>query len=234
MAALCNGIGFSACGILKHGARAYVQLEHPANESANAANQAFKFRPGLLGGSSLDGSLKTIFKQTGTAVECDNTFAWALTDYRDTMVKVKHTKWSLNKLRDSGEAIAALHQLAESMGYVIEKASRTHVSESQFQEFLMKLVPTPPPNPDNSRGETMAANKRNTIDSLYHTDSRCAPWHGSVLGVMQAVNTYNQHESIIRNADHRAERFGTSLLNGKLEESDSYALATLNRVLVAA
>jgi phage/plasmid-like protein (TIGR03299 family) len=232
--ALCNGIGIASVGVLKHGARAYCQLEYPNNESANAANGAFKFRPGLLAGSSLDGSIKTIFKQTGTAVVCDNTFAWALGDFASTMVKIKHTKHSMAKFRDSGEAIKALHDLAEQIGYVIEKASRRVVTESQFQEFLLKLVPDPLPNPDNTRGQTMATNKRNTIDSLYHTDERAATWQGSVLGVMQAVNTYNQHESIIRNADHRAERFGNNLLTGKLEELDSIALATLNKVLVAA
>lgn len=234
LSSLCNGIGFSSAGILKHGARAWIQLEHPNNDSANAANQAFKFRPGLLAGSSLDGSIKTIFKQTGTAVVCDNTFAWALGDFASTMVKIKHTKHSMAKFRDSGEAIKALHDLAEQIGYVIEKASRRVVTESQFQEFLLKLVPDPEPNPDNTRGQTMATNKRNSIDSIYHSDERAAPWQGSVLGVMQAVNTYNQHESIIRNADHRAERFGNNLLTGKLEEQDAIALATLNKVLVAA
>jgi phage/plasmid-like protein (TIGR03299 family) len=229
--ALVNGVGFASAGLLKNGARAWVQLEKPSNDEA----AGIKYRAGLLAASSLDGSLATFFKPTGTFVVCDNTLAWAIGERVSDKVKVKHTRLSLATLQDSGQAIEALQRIAETMGYNIEAAARRVVTEAQFQAFLEKLVPMPAHGEVGTfRGITLAENKRADIANLYHNDERAAPWAGSALGVMQAVNTYNNHEATIRNAEHRAERVADNLVTGKIASLDSLAWETLNKVLVAA
>ncbi len=47
------------------------------------------------------------------------------------------------------------------------------------------------------RALTLADSKRQSLQHLYRTDPRVAPWAGTAHGVLQAVNTYHHHESLI-------------------------------------
>lgn len=221
-----GGAGIASMGLLDNGARAWVQIEAPDN--VNAAGM--KFRPGLLAGSSLDGSLATVFKRTLVAVVCDNTFAWALQGSGDK-VRVKHTRLSLDTLHNSGEAIEALHALATEAGYTITKAADKRVTDDQFRAFLAKLVPIADDATANMKGR--AESKKTEIAALYNTDPRCTPWHGTALGVMQAVNTWQNHDATVKGTS-RPERNLGNVISGKLDTIDSLAWETLNKVLVTA
>jgi hypothetical protein len=58
---------------------------------------------------------------------------------------------------------------------------------------------------------------------------RVSPWKGTAFGVVQMVNTYDQHLSIVRGAE-RAERNQLNFITGKVDTLDASVLTTLARV----
>jgi hypothetical protein len=76
----------------------------------------------------------------------------------------------------------------------------------------------------------MAAKKRSRLDSLYRNDDRVNPWSGTAQGVLQAVNTYENHLGAIRGIG-RAERNVQRTVNGDHESLDRMTWATLQEAL---
>lgn len=65
--------------------------------------------------------------------------------------------------------------------------------------------------------------------TLYRSDPRVAPWTGTAHGVLQAVNTLEHHEGVIRG--DRAERIGLKVVNGDFARRDRATWHTLRSVL---
>ena len=76
----------------------------------------------------------------------------------------------------------------------------------------------------------MGDRKRDGLNRLYHHDQRVAPWAGTAHGVIQAVNTYEHHEGIIRGAQ-RAQRNMLRTVTGDFGKLDRTTMRTLQRVL---
>jgi hypothetical protein len=68
------------------------------------------------------------------------------------------------------------------------------------------------------RALTMADRKRDTLQRLYRHDPRVCPWSGSAHGVIQAVNTYEHHEAIVRGTK-RPERNMLRTITGDFANS---------------
>ena len=68
------------------------------------------------------------------------------------------------------------------------------------------------------------------LEQLWSSDPRVSPWTGTAHGVLQAVNTYDHHEGVVRGAD-RAERNNLKTLTDGYRDLDRTTLQTLNRVL---
>ena len=68
------------------------------------------------------------------------------------------------------------------------------------------------------------------LEQLWSSDPRVSPWTGTAHGVLQAVNTYDHHEGVVRGAD-RAERNNLKTLTDGYRDLDRTTLQTLTRVL---
>ena len=84
--------------------------------------------------------------------------------------------------------------------------------------------------PLTGRSLTLAENKRATLERLYAHDDRVAPGTGTAHGVLQAVNTYEHHESTVRGA-RRAERNMLRTITGDFGTLDRATVGTLDTVL---
>ena len=73
---------------------------------------------------------------------------------------------------------------------------------------------------------------REALTSQYRHDNRVAPWAGTAFGVVQAVNTYEQHVKNVKGAD-RAERNMDKMVRGEFDKLDTTTLDQLNLVLAA-
>ncbi len=230
-----SGLVVGSAGLLKDGAQAWVQVELP--DTVNTP-EGVAFSPYLTAATSLDGSLATTYKRGNNVVVCDNTLHAALKS--DTMrIRVKHTKYSntTSKIADVRAALNIIHAEAEDFAKEIAELCATEVTDRQWRSFLDEYEPLPEVKPTKGGGPgagyTRTENRRDKLTNMYLTDYRVADWSGTAWGVLQAVNTYQNHESTVRGEVHRVERNMIRDIRDETSKEDIKVLDTLKRVLVA-
>jgi phage/plasmid-like protein (TIGR03299 family) len=174
------------------------------------------FRPNLLATTSFDGSISTTYKRTVTDTVCDNTRELALSETGQEF-KVKHSRYSRAQLAPARQALQMVHSLGDEFAAEVAQLCAIDVSTRQWERFLDAQVP----RFDNrtglaltGRALTMAEHKREVLQGMYRTDPRVAPWAGTAHGVLQAVNTYESHEGVVRGGS-RAERNSLKTITGE-------------------
>lgn len=232
---LHDGLVVGSAGLLKSGAQAWVQVELPDTVKTP---EGVEFSPYLTAATSLDGSLATTYKRGNNVVVCDNTLHAALKS--DTMrIRVKHTKNSATQTRIQGvrDALNIVHTEAEDFAREIRELCATEVSNRQWRAFLDAYTPLPEQKLTKGGGPgsgyTRTENKRDKLTAMYLQDYRVTDWTGTAFGVLQAVNTYNMHETSVRGDLHRVERNMINDIKDKIRDEDVRVLDTLNRVLVS-
>ena len=225
---LDDDLAISSAGLLKQGAIAWVEVSVP--ESITTP-EGVEFRPNLLATTSFDGSIATTFKRTVTDVVCDNTREAALSEDGQTF-KVRHSRYSAAKLLPAREALALVHTVADEFAAEVARLCATPVTDRQWERFLDLLVPPCQPNgaPLSVRSATMVGKKRDALQRLYRHDQRVAPWAGTAHGVLQAVNTYEHHETTVRGSS-RSERNMLRAVTGDFSKTDHQTMRVLERVL---
>jgi phage/plasmid-like protein (TIGR03299 family) len=220
---LDDELSIGSAGILKGGAVAWVSVEVPENITTP---EGVVFRPNLLATTSFDGSVATTYKPIVTNVVCDNTMTMALSEAGPTF-KVKHSRNSLLKLNDAREALGIVHTINDEFAREVAMLCDQVVTDTEFERFVDMYTPMPETKEGAStRGATMAENKREALWNLWNHDDRVKPWNGSAFGIWQAVNTYNHHVAIVRNAE-RAERNMLNAVEGKTETMDREVVAKI-------
>lgn len=227
---LGEGLGIASAGLLKNRAQAWVQVEAPENVQTK---EGVIFRPFVLATTSFDGSLATTYKNGVTLTVCDNTLRASLSE-EGSVYKVKHSKYGTFSLHDASQALGLIEQSADAFSAQVTDLCDWTVTDAQFDEFMSKLVPIPEAKENvSTRGRTMAITKNDVMRDLYENDDRVAPWNGTAFGVLQAVNTYNQHEAAIRGDAGRAMRNMENVVSGKLGTADLDAITKLREVCYA-
>ena len=218
-------LNISSAGLLRGGARAWVELSLP--ETIHDEKSGVKFRPNLLAGTALDGSLATTYGRTITNTVCDNTMGIALAQMGAQRVKVKHSKYSNLKIGTAREALALVHETAEQFTEQVRALTEQAVTDKQWFSFLDEIAPLPE---EEGRGKTRISNKRDQLTHVYNHDNRCADWKGTAWGVVQTVNTFAHHFGEVRGGT-RAERNSERAMNGKAQEADAQTIAAIEKVL---
>jgi phage/plasmid-like protein (TIGR03299 family) len=235
---LNDELAISSAGLLKGGAVAWVEVSVP---DTIQTPEGFAFRPNLLAATSCDGSVATTYTRTVNATVCDNTLSANLVD-NSQKIRIKHSRYSKLKLGMAQEALAMIHTLAEDFAEQIGALAATEVTDKQWSTFLDahvlpyeagKQLTWADLKEKGGRSLTMATNKRDGLASMYRNDLRVAPWAGTALGVIQAVNTFVHHEGIVRGTS-RQERNMLSTVEGKFDTLDQDTFATLTKVLANA
>jgi phage/plasmid-like protein (TIGR03299 family) len=176
--------------------------------------------------------IATTFKRTVTDTVCDNTREMALSEKGQTY-KVKHSRHSHAQLAPAREALAMVHTVADDFTAEVAKLCAIEVSRGHWNQFLDRHVPRKDPKTGkqlDGRALTLADNKRAALNRLYDHDARVAPWAGTAHGVVQAVNTYEHHEAIVRGAS-RPERNMLRAVTGEFGRLDRSTFDTLSQVL---
>jgi len=228
---LDDELSISSAGLLRGGAIAWVEVSVPENVSTP---EGVEFRPNLLATTSFDGSIATTFKRTVTATVCDNTRELALGE-NGQVFKVKHTRSSRVQLAPAREALAMVHTLADDFAAEVAELCATTVTNVDWARFLDRHVPsikTETGQPLVGRSLTTASRKRCRLEELYRHDQRVAPWAGTAYGVLQAVNTYEHHDSLVRGAE-RSERNMLRAVTGQFGQLDRTSWQTLSSVIGA-
>lgn len=220
---LDDDLSIGSAGLLRSGAVAWVSVEVPENIRTP---EGVEFRPNLFGATSFDGSLATTFKRAVTNIVCDNTMAAGLAE-RGQQIKIKHSRHSKLRIGEARQALNIVYEVADAFTAQVKRLCETSVNPRQWTAFLDSYAPVPP---EMGRARTLAEAKRESLLKLWRYDNRVAPWAGTGWGVLQAVNTYVQHEQAVRGAG-RVERNYLRAVTGGVDELDRETLQTLEKVL---
>lgn len=180
----------SSAGLLRNRAQAWIQIERP--QSAYGPG-GVEFSPSITASTSLDGSAASMLNQNWTHTICDNTMRVT----RGEGVSFRHTSGSLSKLGTFRGVMNAILKGETDFKAVLERLLADEVSERRFSKFLESFVPID--DDDKPVKRSRSERKRQEITQLYRNDPRVAAWRGTAFGVVQAVNTWNEHLSQLCN-----------------------------------
>lgn len=219
-----------SAGLLAGGAEAWLSI---STTGLLTTPQGVQYFPHIIASTSHNGTLATTYKAVNTMVVCDNTRAQALTEKTPGM-KIKHTKYSANKLTEVANALGLLHAASDNFAAEVELLCAQPVTDAQWHEFVKVVAPI---SEDTKKaGVTRAETMREELTSLYVGDPRCEPWHGTAFGALQAVNVYDLWMRGTRGAAEgldkfvKADRVRREAITGKLdtrEQERANALALI-------
>ena len=228
-----DGVELQTVGRLRDGAVAFVTVGVPETFKTR---EGVEFRPNLTAGSSFNGKIATQWGRHYGLTVCDNTMELNLSEAQKSgqLVKVKHTAHSVLRIANAREALGLIETGAETFAAEIAALCATPVSDREWNSILDELVPLPLGDDgkvnEKGRGFTMASSKRESLNGLLHSDDRVEQWSGTAFGVLQAFNTWNAHEQIVRGNVHRAERQYENKLTHKSADQDRETLAAIAKV----
>ena len=227
-AAITSGeLGIAKVTLLGGGKRAAVQYELDENVTTKDGVQ---LRPYLSAVTSLDGSTATSFFTGSTIIICDNSLQLAIKRAIKSglIYRRKHTRNSEVDVPAAREAIGLVFQTADAFTQEIDKLTAEYVSDQKWKDFLDALVPEPKADaPARTRGN--AERKRASLTRLWNSDPRVAPWKNSAYGAVAAVNTWANHEQVVKGTS-REVRNVANTIDGKFAALDQLALRTLAAV----
>jgi len=223
-------------GLFKNGAVAAVQIE--LAKTIVDAYTGVGFRPFLYASTALDGSMKPQMGTGHTRIVCENTFCMAKNEAKGSgaFYSVKQTKNRQVNWIEARAALDIVHADSDALMAEFKAMADTVVTDRQWFAFLDEFAPIPDRDPkikSGGRSYTMAVKRHETLSDLWNNDMRVAQWRNTKLGVSQAVTTYGQHMSIVRNVG-RTERNKLDMIGGRNNAEETAALATLDRILANA
>lgn len=222
-----NDLAIGGAGLLRNGAKAYVQVELPETIKTPSG---FDIRPHLLACTSHDGTLSSTFQLVSTVVVCDNTLAGALSE-KTAKHKVRHSKHSIGKLQSVRDALGIIHEYTDDLMIELERLSTQKVSDREFNAIIEHLVPLSTDMDIRPQVKARVENKQELLRHMYTNDPMVSPWKGTALGVLQMWNTYQHH---FAGADgSRVERNMLNGITGKTSDQDKFVLNAINNLVFA-
>lgn len=211
---LDDDLAIGSAGNLQGGAVSWVSVEMPQNI---VTPEGEEFRPNLFAVTSCNGSFATTYKRCFTRIVCDNTLDLAYGE-NGAHVKVRHSKYSGLKIASTREALDILYDSSDELTAMIADLSQVKVNSRKFTKFLDILTPVPEEDKASKRAVTVAENRRAILTDLWTSDPRVEPWKGTGYGLVQMVNTFDQHYTKVQGADDENAkafaRFERSILAG--------------------
>ena len=222
---LDDDLQIGSAGVLRGGRMAWVQVETPETVETP---EGVKFRPFILGRTSMDGSFATTFSKSITNTVCDNTMFITAGEHGGQKITFRATGSNEVKLGEAREALGIVYTAADDFAKQVAELTATHFPAHAFAQLLESEFPMPE-DPD-SRGGKVAAKRaterREYVHDLYRFDVRVAPWTGTAFGAWQAFNTFDQHERRIRGGN-RVERNQLRMLRGEQDRADAQILTKI-------
>jgi phage/plasmid-like protein (TIGR03299 family) len=217
--------------LLRNGAQACVQVALP--ETAHDDKTGMDFVPYVHAYTSLDGSLATTFAAQTLLIVCDNTMHAANRQAEGSgrQYRAKHTEASLSsdRIKEVREALSIIHQSRESSIEFFHSLAAIKVTNPKWVEVMDIILP-PAKEDATDRSKHILENKRELLNSTYHSDPMANTWKGTALGVVQAINTYATHYASVKGMS-RTQRNATKVVNGEFARIDAKSLEALASVL---
>lgn len=224
----------SLAALFDNGGKALLSFQTPDTVTNP---YGFDFSPNLVFMSSLDGTIASTHALMEYVHICQN-MAGSIR-HADKKDLRRHTKYSNTRERNMDETRAnlALDSYVAARQAEIKELAETPISDAALSKFLDLYIPIPA-DVTNKRGITVAENRRDALLTEYRTGTRSAQWTGTLLGLIQADNTYRQHDAVMRGGDRdatawRFEQTTLAAVTGRTVNNDRNVLALAERALAS-
>lgn len=215
----------SGAGLLKNGAVGWIQVQADCLEAGNG-----DVAPTLTLASSHDGSLATSYRMGMYRFACSNQIG-TLRKGGANVYKLRHTINSKMNFTTARQALGMMWKQADEFDMQVKRLIDTEVTTARFDEIVNRLMPIPKDDATEA-AKTRSTNRRDSIFDIYMRDDRVKEFTGTGWGVVQAFNTYSQHERPFRatgsNGDtSRLGRTMKEFLAGGIDEQDQRVTAAV-------
>lgn len=204
-----NGWYIHTAGTLRGGARLWVMATH--DKLTGKVGKSDKIKCNMLGATSLDGSLRTVFKLVSERVVCENTLRIALAENGEEVSMRHRSEFDEDELQDSVDIAAesfkafvekanelaekaigveeALHILRTLFGKPTTKEIKPTQADFEFQRLMAQVTGTP--------GKLREQRSVTRCVQLYEGAGAGSDLPGSVgsaWGLLNAVTQHVDHE----------------------------------------
>ena len=166
-----------------------------------------------------DGSYPLTVMPFNTRFSCTNQFTAMGRLFKESTIKIRHTKNSPMRIEDARIYLQKTYQTFDSFDAEVHRLLDTEYSREQFIKMVHTIKPRPEDGEENKRGVTSWENQFEGIVAAYDGDDnrgiKDTKW-----GALMGVNTYEQWSAGTRGvprAEAQARRMltGVSPLTGK-------------------
>lgn len=222
-----GGYHYLTAGSLKGGSLVFMTLEAPSETKLPNGDVISSY---LTVANSHDGSMALNAVDSSIVAVCANTVAMALNGASSTF-RIRHTSNMADRIAQARKLLAAERNRTAAREAAMVALLDRKVSETDFADFLTKLVPITPDIEDaGGRALTNAARKRELIRDIYETSTTEDNKRGTAWGVLNAVTYYTNHIQTRKNTDSATaqENRMLALVWGDAADLGNRALALLS------
>jgi len=142
-----------------------------------------------------DGGLAVTVSVAPFRLACLNGMLLPLADAQRTW-KARHTAHVQARLADARRTLGIAWRYYDELEQIGGRLIRERMGEGEFERFLARVVPLPPPQPDRSNGGRAVRNAervREAIRTAYRATPDLTDIRGTRWGALQAVAAYVDH-----------------------------------------
>jgi phage/plasmid-like protein (TIGR03299 family) len=186
-----GGSHYDSAGALGQGERVWCCIKLPFDFEIDGGDKHQTF---LMGLSSHDGSLSTIWKLVDFRVVCGNTFQSALSS-GDMQIKVKHTANAHARLESAARTMQGIGNTAAKLRTKLERMAETKLHSETVHEIMNRLFPVK----TTANGETVNQTRRENMIAdilrVYEINDKNAypSVKGTAYNLLNAVTDYTDH-----------------------------------------
>ena len=189
-----SGAVFETAGSLGNGERVFMSMKMP--ETMKLANGQDTVDSYIMATNSHDGTTAFTVAVTPVRVVCTNTVRLALAQAQAT-IKLRHTFGATAKVQQARETLGLVWKYQEAFQQEVENLISQSFSNSDFKQFVDKLIPTPREDAtqrvknyaDQTRADLLGLwmaptqdNVRNTKWAAYNAVAEYEDWAKPVRG----------------------------------------------------
>ena len=207
-----SGAVFETAGSLNNGARVFMSMKMP--ESMKLAGGQDTVDSYIMATNSHDGTTAFTVAVTPVRVVCTNTVRLALSQAQAT-IKLRNTSGATVKVQQARETLGLVWKYQEAFQQEVENLVSQSFSNSDFKQFVDKLVPQPKDDA-SQRVKNYAESTRSALIGLW-----MAPTQQNVANTKwaayNAVAEYEDWAKPVRGGDDKDVLRAERIVNGGSE-----------------
>jgi len=212
---LGENVKYETAGCLSSG-KVWLLAKMPESEIVGE-----KFENYMVFSNSFDGKGSIRVAMTSVRVVCQNTLSLALSNARRAW-STKHMGSMEGKLQEAHNTLQLATRYVQKMSEQAEKLAQEKVTDSYFEQFIMKLLPF-----DANESERQKRNVKELREDLtlrYFEAPDLSTIRGTKWGILQAVSDFETHRTPQRITDTYKEKLFDSFMSGNQMIDVAYEL----------